>query len=135
MKLLGVEHIGIAVSDLEDCIARFESAFGIKCEGRERIEASKVEVAFFRCGDTKIELVTPTDPASPIQGFLTSRGNGIHHICLDVEGIDAWLKSLGQAGIDLIDKKPRRGATGRSVAFISPKSLCNILVELSEETQ
>lgn len=135
MKLLGVEHIGIAVSDLEGCITTFERAFGLKCEGRERIEASKVEVAFFKCGDTKIELVTPTDPASPIQGFLAKRGNGIHHICLDVEGIEAWLESLRQAGVDLIDKKPRQGATGRRVAFINPKSLFDILVELSEETQ
>jgi methylmalonyl-CoA/ethylmalonyl-CoA epimerase len=135
MKILGVEHIGIAVGNLEECITRFESAFGLKCEGRERIEASKVEVAFFKCGDTKIEFVTPTDPASPIQGFLSKRGNGIHHICLDVEGIEAWLESFRDGGIDLIDKKPRQGATGRKVAFISPKALCSILVELSEEIQ
>jgi len=135
MKILGVEHIGIAVSNLGECIDKFESAFGLKCCGRERIEASKVEVAFFKCGDTKIELVTPTDPASPIQGFLSRRGNGIHHICLDVEGIQDWLASFKQAGLDLIDREPRQGAKGRSVAFISPKALCNILVELSEETK
>jgi methylmalonyl-CoA/ethylmalonyl-CoA epimerase len=133
MKILGVEHIGIAVSDLDRCIDRFEQVFGFKCEGRQKIAASKVEVAFFRCGDTKIELVTPTAEDSPIAKYLAKRGNGIHHICLDVEGIEAWLESMVAGGIDLIDKVPRQGAAGKKVAFVSPKALCDILIELSEK--
>jgi methylmalonyl-CoA/ethylmalonyl-CoA epimerase len=132
MEILGVEHIGIAVSDLERCIETFETVFGFKCEGRQKIEASKVEVAFFRCGSAKIELVAPTDETSPIQKYLSSRGNGIHHICLDVEGIEDWLRSMVDGGLDLIDKVPRQGAAGKKVAFISPKSMCDILIELSE---
>jgi methylmalonyl-CoA epimerase len=133
MKMLGVEHIGIAVRDLDQCIDRFEKVFGFKCEGREKIDASKVEVAFFRCGGTQIELVSPTEDSSPIHNFLAKRGNSIHHICLDVEGIEAWLASMVDGGIDLIDKVPRQGAEGRKVAFVSPKSLCDILIELSEK--
>ena len=132
MKILGVEHIGIAVGNIDECITRFEEVFGFKCEGRQTIAASKVEVAFFKCGDTKIELVTPTDETSPIHKFLAKRGNGIHHICLDVEGITDWVGSLVGGGVDMIDKVPRQGAAGKSVAFISPKSLCDILIELSE---
>ncbi len=133
MKIRGVEHIGIAVKDLDRCIERFESAFGFRCEGRQRIDASKVEVAFFKCGDTKIELVTPTEESSPVHKYLAKRGNGIHHICLDVDGIEDWLGSLSDGGIDLIDAVPRQGAAGKKVAFIGPKSMCDILIELSEE--
>ena len=132
MKILGVEHIGIAVDNLDQCIAKFEQVFGLECEARERIEASRVEVAFFRCGDTKIELVTPLDETSPIHSFLSKRGNGIHHICLDVQGIEDWLGRLSQSGIELIDKAPRQGASGKKVAFINPRSVFDILFELSE---
>lgn len=132
MKLDGVEHIGIAVSDLDACIRTLEEVFGIKCAAREKVEASKVEVAVFDLGSTKLELVTPTDPASGVGKFLASRGNGIHHICLRVQDIEGWLDALGKRGVDLIDKVPRRGAFGHTVAFLSPKSVCNILIELSE---
>ena len=91
MKMVGVQHIGIAVKDLEATIATLEKLFGIKCGKREKIEASKVEVAFFDFGNTTVELVSPTHPDSPISKYLEKRGNGIHHICFDVEGIDDWL--------------------------------------------
>jgi methylmalonyl-CoA/ethylmalonyl-CoA epimerase len=132
MRILGVEHIGIAVGNIDECIARLEKVFGFRCEGRQTIEASKVEVAFFKCGETKLELVTPTDETSPIHKFLMKRGNGIHHICLDVEGITDWVDSLVGDGVDMIDEVPRKGAAGKNVAFISPGSLCDILIELSE---
>ncbi|MFH1314685.1 MAG: methylmalonyl-CoA epimerase [Candidatus Eisenbacteria bacterium] len=134
MKILGVEHIGIAVDGLDECIEKFENALNLKCEGRETIEASGVEVAFFGCGSSKIELVTPAGAASPIGSFLSKRGNAIHHICLRVEGIDDWLAYLKQIGVELIDTVPRQGASGKRVAFISPRSMCNILIELSEDT-
>jgi len=133
MKNLGVEHIGIAVAGLEECIDKFEKVLNLKCEGKEAIEASGVEVAFFRCGTGKLELVTPSETGSPISSFLSKRGNAIHHICLKVEGIDEWLAFLKQSGVQLIDSVPRRGASGKRVAFINPRSMCNILIELSED--
>jgi len=133
VRILGVEHIGIAVDDLDACIARFESILGLECAGREKVEANKVEVAFFNCGGTKIELVAPTDPESPIQRFVSKGGNALHHICFKVEGIGDWLQFLTDRGVEVVDRVPRMGASGKRVAFIKPKSLCNVLIELSEE--
>jgi len=132
MRINGVEHIGIAVTNVDECIKTLERIFGLEVSDRQTIEASNVEIAFLPCGATKIELVTPTSESSPIAGFLNKRGNGIHHICLDVENIEAWLEALEQRGVRLIDKKPRMGAHGRKVAFIDPKSTCGFLIELSE---
>jgi methylmalonyl-CoA/ethylmalonyl-CoA epimerase len=132
MKIVGVQHIGIAVRDLEAAIASFENLFGARCGSREKIAASKVEVAFFDFGNTHVELVSPTDPASPVSGYLERRGNGIHHICFDVEGIDKWLETLKARDVKLIDKTPREGAAGHRVAFIDPASADGILYELSE---
>ncbi len=135
MKIKGVEHIGIAITNLGECIATLKKTFGLKESHRERIEASNVEVVFFECGTTQIELVTPTSDASPISVFLSKRGNGIHHICLDVEDIEGWLAALKAKGIELIDSEPRRGAHGKKVAFLSPKSTCGFLIELSEQVE
>jgi len=132
MKLEGLEHVGIVVSDLDGCIKTFEDVLGIKCEARQSVEGNKVDVAEFNLGNTKLELVTPTDPASAVSKFLAARGNGIHHICLRVKDIEGWLDALSKRGVELIDKVPRHGAHGRSVAFLSPKSVCNVLVELTE---
>lgn len=132
MRMKGVQHIGIAVKDIEASIATMENLFGIKCGRRENIEASKVEVAFFDFGSTAVELVSPTHPDSPISKYLEQRGNGIHHICFDVEGIDDWLKTLKEKGVSLLNEKPRAGAEGHRVAFINPGSAEGILFELSE---
>ena len=133
MKMVGVQHIGIAVKDLEAAIADFENLFGIKCGSREKIEASKVEVAFFDFGNTHVELVSPTGPGSPISKYLEKHGNGIHHICFDVEGIDEWLETLKAGDVKLLNETPREGASGHRVAFINPVSADGILFELSEE--
>jgi len=132
MDIIGVEHVGIAVSDLDACARRLEEVLGIKQGGRERVEGSKVEVAVFQLGNTKIELLTPTSPDSPIAKFLAERGNGIHHICLKVNDIKGCLDELAGKEVGLIDKVPRSGSFGHKIAFLSPKSLCNILVELNE---
>lgn len=132
MRMVGVQHIGIAVKDLDASVENLEILFGIKCSGREKIEASKVEVAFFDFGNTTVELVSPTQAESPISKYLEKRGNGIHHICLDVEGIDEWLDSLRAAGVSLLNETPRAGASGHRVAFIDPASAGGILFELSE---
>ena len=133
MKIEGVEHIGIAVADLDKCIEKFEKLLGLKCKQRERSEPNRVEVAVFDCGATKLELVSPTDEASPIQRFIDKGGNSLHHICFKVDGIDQWLTFLDGEGVGLIDKEPRDGALGHRIAFLKPGSICNFLIELSEE--
>lgn len=132
MDIAGVEHIGIAVADIDAAINRLETVLGIKCSSRERVESNKVEVAVFEVGGTKIELITPTCETSPISKFLAQRGNGIHHICLKVRDIKGCLEDLAGKGVDLVDKTPREGALGHKIAFVSPKSVCNILLELAE---
>jgi methylmalonyl-CoA epimerase len=132
MKMLGVQHIGIAVRDMDASIETFEKLFGVRCGSREKIEASKVEVAFFDLGNAHVELVSPVDQESPISRYLDKRGNGIHHICFDVEGIDEWLETLKSKDVRLLDETPREGASGRRVAFINPSSAGGILFELSE---
>ena len=133
MKIEGVAHIGIAVSDLDECIEKFERLLGLKCQSRARSEPNRVEVAMFDCGGTRLELVAPTDEDSPIQKFIAKGGNSLHHICFKVEGIDDWLTFLEGEGVGLIDETPRDGALGHRIAFVSPKSICNFLIELSEE--
>jgi methylmalonyl-CoA epimerase len=132
MDIAGVEHIGIAVADIDAAINRLETVLGIKCSSRERVESNKVEIAVFEVGGTKIELITPTCETSPISKFLAQRGNGIHHICLKVRDIKGCLEDLAGKGVDLVDKTPREGALGHKIAFVSPKSVCNILLELAE---
>jgi methylmalonyl-CoA epimerase len=133
MKIEGVEHIGIAVADLDRCIEKFEKLLGLKCSRRERSEPNRVEVAVFDCGATRLELVSPTDDTSPIQKFIDRGGNSLHHICFKVEGIDQWLTFLDGEGVELIDRRPRDGALGHRIAFLKPRSICNFLIELSEE--
>ena len=133
MKIEGVKHIGIAVADLDACIAKFENVLGLKCRLRKRVESNKVEVAVFDCGGTSLELVAPTDETSPVHRFVAKGGNSLHHICFRVDEIDRWLTFLESEGADLIDRKPRTGAFGDCIAFVGPKSVCNFLIELAEE--
>jgi methylmalonyl-CoA/ethylmalonyl-CoA epimerase len=133
MKIEGVEHIGIAVADLDQCVEKFERLLGLKCQRRESSEPNRVEVAVFDCGGTKLELVSPTDQTSPIQKFIDKGGNSLHHICFKVDGIDKWLTFLDAEGVGLIDKTPRDGALGHRIAFLKPGSICSFLIELSEE--
>jgi methylmalonyl-CoA epimerase len=132
MKMVGVQHVGIAVKDLDASIENLEGLFGVKCVRREKIEASKVEVAFFDFGNATVELVSPTHAESPISKYLEKRGNGIHHICFDVQGIDDWLDTLKAGNVKLLNDTPRAGASRHRVAFIDPASAGGILFELSE---
>jgi methylmalonyl-CoA/ethylmalonyl-CoA epimerase len=133
MKIEGVEHIGIAVKNLDDCIERFENLLGLKCRLRKRIESNKIEVAVFDCGGTSLELIAPTDEDSTVQRFVSKGGNALHHICFKVDDIEGWLAFLDRQGADLLDRKPREGAFGDRIAFVSPKAVCNVLIELAEE--
>ena len=128
-----IEHIGIAVENLNDAINFYERIFGLKCYNIEEIPEQKVRTAFFMVGQTKIELLQSTDPEGPIGKFIEKRGEGIHHLAFAVKGIEEQLKFAEGAGIRLIDSVPRDGAEGLQIAFLHPKSTFGVLTELCEE--
>ena len=129
-----IEHIGIAVVSLEDSIPFFETLLGTKCYAIEEVVEQKVKTAFFRCGQTKIELLEPTCPESTIASFIEKNNGkgGMHHIAFAVENIEGQLEEAKEAGIRLIDQAPRGGAEGLSIAFLHPKSTFGVLTELCE---
>ena len=129
-----IEHIGIAVAKLEDSIPFFETLLGTKCYAIEEIADQKVKTAFFRCGQTKIELLEPTCPESTIAAFIEKNNGkgGLHHIAFAVENIEGQLAEAKASGIRLIDQTPRGGAEGLSIAFLHPKSTFGVLTELCE---
>lgn len=127
-----VNHIGIAVKSIEEAKKLYE-LLGLKVDGEEVVEDQRVKVAFIQVGETRIELLEPTDPSSPVYKFIEKRGEGIHHIALEVEDIQKMLKILGESGVELIDKEPRIGAHNTRIAFIHPKSTRGVLLELCEE--
>ena len=118
MKLSHIEHIGIAVKDLATV---------------EEVKDQKVKTAFFMIGQTKIELLESTDPEGPIGKFIEKKGEGVHHIAFAVEGIENALEFAAEQGVQLIDKAPRKGAEGLSIAFLHPKSTMGVLTELCED--
>ena len=122
MKLTHIEHIGIAVNSLEESIPYYEEVLGLKCYAVEEITDQKVKTAFFKVGDTKIELLESTDPEGPIGKFVEKRGQGIHHMAFAVNNIDDALASVEEKGIRLIDKQARKGAEGLDIAFLHPKT-------------
>ena len=127
-----IEHIGIAVNDLESSVKFFESVFGLKCYKIEEVPEEKVRTAFFSLGKTKIELLESTDPEGPITRFIEKRGEGIHHIAIIVSGLEDRLVEAQKAGVMLIDHKPKPGADGMDIAFLHPKSTSGVLIELCE---
>ncbi len=132
MKIIKVDHIGVAVKDSEAGIKFFSNLLGLKLEGQEVVAEQKVKTTFLPVGDTEVELLEATDPDSPIAKFLEKRGEGIHHIAFSVEDIDSALKELKEHGIGLIDETPRIGAGNKRIAFLHPKYTFGVLVELSE---
>jgi methylmalonyl-CoA/ethylmalonyl-CoA epimerase len=133
MKPTYIEHIGIAVSNLDDAISFYENIFGLKCYKIEEVADQKVRTAFFMAGQTKIELLESTDPEGPIGKFIQKRGEGIHHIAFAVENIEDRLAQAEKSGIVLIDSKPRLGAEGLDIAFLHPKSTSGVLIEICEK--
>jgi methylmalonyl-CoA/ethylmalonyl-CoA epimerase len=130
MKPTHIEHIGIAVKNLEESIMYYESVLGLKCYAIEEVKDQKVKTAFFLVGQTKIELLESTDPDGPIGKFIEKRGEGIHHLAFAVEDLPGALREAEGKGVQLIDKLPRRGAEGFSIAFLHPKSTHGVLTEL-----
>ncbi len=132
MEPTHIEHIGIAVSNLAASVALYEQVFGLKCYNIEEVADQKVRTAFFRIGQTKIELLESTDPEGPIAKFIEKKGEGIHHIAFAVENIDDKLRQADKKGVRLIDANPRKGAEGLNIAFLHPKSTGGVLIELCE---
>ncbi len=132
MNLSHIEHIGIAVKSLEESIPYWEKVFGLHCYAIEEVADQKVKTAFFKIGQTKIELLQSTDPEGPIGKFIEKKGEGIHHIAFAVEGIEQALSEVESKGIRLIDKTPRKGAEGLEIAFLHPASTHGVLTELCE---
>ena len=135
MNISHIEHIGIAVKNLDEAIKFYEEIFGLKCYAVEEVTDQKVKTAFFQVGQTKVELLETTDPEGPIGKFIEKRGEGIHHIAFAMKGLQSSLEELRGKGIRLIDEKARKGAEGLNIAFIHPKDTQGVLIELCEHPE
>ncbi len=133
MELNYIEHIGIAVNDLEEAIRFYEEKLGLECYAIEEVPDQKVKTAFFKVGQTKIELLGSTDPEGPVGKFLQKKGQGIHHLAFSVDGIEKQLEMAEKNGVQLIDSSPRKGAEGLDIAFLHPKSTFGVLTEICEK--
>jgi len=129
MKPTHIEHIGIAVSSLEESIPYYEKVLGLECYAIEEVADQKVRTAFFQVGDTKIELLESTDPGGPIGKFIEKRGPGVHHLAFAMENVAEALEQAREQGVQLIDEVPRRGAEGLQIAFLHPGSTQGVLTE------
>ena len=133
MKISHIEHLGIAVPNIEEALPYFENVLGLKCYNVEVVEDQKVKTAFLKCGEVKLELLEPTSPESTIQKWLDKGNRGVHHVALCIEdGVAHALAECDEKGIRLIDKAPRKGAENLNIAFLHPKSTAGILTELCE---
>jgi len=128
-----IEHIGIAVNNLEEAIATYTELLGTSCYKLEEVASEGVKTAFFQVGDSKIELLEASNENSPIAKFIAKKGEGIHHIAFDVTDIEASMKELSGKGFQLLNEIPKNGADNKLVAFIHPKSANGVLVELCQE--
>lgn len=127
-----VDHIGIAVSNLDEALKVYSEAFGLEVGGTEVVEDQKVKIAFIKVGESRIELLESTDPEGPIAKHVEKRGEGIQHIALGVTDIESTLKDLKEKGVRLIDETPRIGAGEAKIAFLHPKATKGVLLELCE---
>jgi methylmalonyl-CoA/ethylmalonyl-CoA epimerase len=130
-----IEHLGIAVKNIEESMAMYESLLGTSCYKTEIIESEAVRTAFFQIGDSKIELLESTDPSSAIAKFLEKKGQGFHHVAFDVENIDEEIIRLKENGFQLIHEVAKHGADNKRIAFLHPKSTDGLLVELCQEKE
>ena len=132
MEISHIEHIGIAVKNLEKAIDYYEKVLGLNCYSIEEVKDQKVKTAFFKIGEIKIELLESTDEDGPIGKFITKKGEGIHHMAFAVKNIDQALDEAKTKGIKLIDHKSRKGAENLDIAFLHPKSTFGVLTEFCE---
>jgi methylmalonyl-CoA/ethylmalonyl-CoA epimerase len=128
-----VDHVGIAVRDLDAAVAFYQAAFGVKLQHRETVEEQGVEEAMFRVGESWIQLLRPLGPDTPVGKYIEKRGEGVHHVGYGVTDLKAVLEHLKAEGLQLIDEEPRAGSRGTMVAFVHPRSVGGVLVELVQE--
>lgn len=131
----GIHHVGIAVDDLDAAVARYVALFGATVEHRERVDEQGVEAASLHVGGSRIELLAPTGPDTPVGRFLAKRGPGMHHVAFEVEDVAAELARLKADGVELIDEEPRRGMFGLQVAFVHPEATGGVLAEFVGDGQ
>ncbi len=129
MKPTHIEHIGIAVNSLEEAIPYYEKVLGLECYAIEEVADQKVRTAFFRVGETKIELLESTDPEGPIGKFIEKKGPGVHHLAFAMDHVGDALMHAADQGVRLIDEQPRKGAEGLQIGFLHPKSTQGVLTE------
>ncbi len=132
MKILKIDHLGLAVNSIDEGKSFWTDALGLVYAGSETVEEQKVTTAFFPVGESEVELLESTAPDGPIAKFMEKKGQGIHHVAFRVENIEEALEELKEKGIKLIDEKPRKGAGGAKIAFLHPKATNGVLVELCE---
>jgi methylmalonyl-CoA/ethylmalonyl-CoA epimerase len=132
MHVKKIDHIGIAVESLDDASVFYRDALGLESLGVEEVPSQKVRVAMFKVGESKIELLEPTSPDSPIAAFLEKKGQGIHHIAYSVSDASGAVSELLEKEVQMIDKEPRPGAGGTKIAFVHPKSSGRVLTELCQ---
>jgi len=132
MKVLKIDHLGIAVNSIDEGKNFWSDILGLPFEGAETVEAQKVTTAFFPIGESEVELLESTAPDGPVAKYIAKRGQGIQHIAFRVENIEAALDELKEKDVRLIDEKPRQGAGGAKIAFLHPKATGGVLVELCE---
>ena len=130
MEITHIEHLGIAVKSIEEALPYYEQVLGLKCYNIEEVADQKVKTAFFKIGQTKIELLESTSPDGPIGKFIEKKGQGIHHLAFAVENSTEALKLAEERGVTAIDKVSRKGAEGLNIGFLHPKSTLGVLTEL-----
>ncbi len=131
--MLKIEHLGIAVADLKESIPLFEQLLNTPCYKTEEVASEGVNTAFFKLGESKVELLEATNPDSPINKFIEKKGQGIHHIAIDVDDIEAEMKRLAALGFQLLSEQPKEGADNKLICFLHPKSTNGVLIELCQE--
>jgi len=130
-----IHHIGIAVHSLEAAVRVYGEGLGLVPSPVEEVPAQQVKLVMLPVGESRVELLETTAPEGPVGRFLSSRGEGVHHLALAVEDLEAALAGARRAGLRLIDERPREGAHGTKVAFVHPRSTCGVLLELVEESR
>lgn len=132
MKILKIDHLGIAVNSIDEGKGFWQTVLGLPFEGQETVSSQKVTTAFMPVGESEVELLESTTDDGPIAKYIEKRGQGIQHVAFRVEDIEAALEELKQNGVKLIDETPRKGAGGAKIAFLHPKATGGVLVELCE---
>jgi methylmalonyl-CoA epimerase len=130
VRVRGIHHLGIAVANLDEAIATYESLFGARLEGRDSLGEQGVDAALLMIGESRVELVAPTGEDTHVGRFLARRGPGMHHVALETDDVQGVLRELAAAGVQLVDEVPRRGLFGLEVAFVHPSSVHGVLTEV-----